>query len=67
MYSYYLQGQVTLNASELVDYKWVTKAELKDYLHPTLLAEVLDMLPNDGKHGHLERSHYHNLEKKEKE
>lgn len=67
MYSYYVQGQVSLNPTELVDYRWVTKDELKDYLDPKLLAEVMEVLPNDGKHEHLERPNYHNMDKKEKE
>jgi hypothetical protein len=65
IYAYYLQGQVTLNPKELVDYRWVTKSELKDYFEPSLLEEVWDLLPNDGKHEYLESNHYYGLERKD--
>jgi large subunit ribosomal protein L46 len=32
----YLSGDVKVNGKEIIDYAWVTKEEMKDYLAPEL-------------------------------
>jgi len=41
--SEFISGDIQLGAN-LVDYKWVTKAELKDYFSPSYYAAVYDAL-----------------------
>ena len=40
----YMGGEVQLDPKELVDYAWVTKAEMGQYLSPELMALVKHML-----------------------
>jgi len=43
----YLDGEINLNKNELVDYQWVTRRELREYLDPTFYEYVvLKMLPS---------------------
>ena len=39
-----LSGRVELNASELADYAWVTRSEMRDYVHPDYYAAIRDLL-----------------------
>lgn len=49
MYSYYLDGNVKLDEKHLVDYAWVTKPELPQYLSPDLYQAMQNSIPDDGK------------------
>lgn len=40
----YISGTVTLNSSELVDYLWVTKQEMKEYFSPEFYDNVEELL-----------------------
>jgi len=42
--SEYISGNIELDFKDLVDYKWVTKAELKEYLDTTYYNAVYDTL-----------------------
>eukprot|EP01126_Amoeba_proteus_P033586 TRINITY_DN3301_c0_g1_i5.p1 TRINITY_DN3301_c0_g1~~TRINITY_DN3301_c0_g1_i5.p1 ORF type:complete len:361 (+),score=68.38 TRINITY_DN3301_c0_g1_i5:93-1085(+) len=64
MYSYYIQGEVGLNTSELVDYKWVTREELAHYLHPSLYTCVDEFLPSDGLREQIVNSYYIGVQRK---
>lgn len=39
-------GHVEVNKTEIVDHAWVTKEELKEFVHPEYYAAVKDILPN---------------------
>lgn len=41
----YLSGQPKLDQKELVDYAWVTRDELQEYLSPEFFGFIRDILP----------------------
>lgn len=57
-YSFYLDGEVSIDQKEIVDYLWVTKDEMKNYLDPALYKLACNMLPADGFHEKLAIQHY---------
>jgi len=57
-YSFYLDGDISIDGKEIVDYLWLTKPELKEYLNPDVYKLALDMLPEDGQLEALTRLHY---------
>jgi len=46
-YAYYIKGPIILNNKELIDYHWVTREEMKEYINPELYKTVLSILPRN--------------------
>lgn len=44
MKAHIFAGQVRINNKEIVDFAWVTKQEMKDYVHPDYYNAIKDML-----------------------
>lgn len=46
MYGYYVKGAVKIMDDSVVDYLWVTKEELAEYLDPETYKFAAQMLPD---------------------
>jgi len=45
-YAYYIKGNIELNPKELIDYRWVTKEEMKEYFEPDFYNHIKEVLPS---------------------
>jgi len=48
MYSYYLDGKVEIDGKHIVDFAWVTRNELSQYLSTDLFEALNSSIPFDG-------------------
>uniref|UniRef100_A0A6B2LFP4 Large ribosomal subunit protein mL46 n=1 Tax=Arcella intermedia TaxID=1963864 RepID=A0A6B2LFP4_9EUKA len=65
LYGYFLNGKVSLSP-KVVDFAWVTRNDLKQYLEPAYFEEVIKIVPRDGKHELLSK-HMPNYAERKKE
>lgn len=58
MYGYYIKGSLKIMDDSIVDYLWVTKEELAEYLDPETYEFVSQMLPDTFVDHTVQKVHY---------